>query len=383
MDRLSIDDVKELREFRDGLRISIYMPTHRMAQQTRQDPIRFKNLLHRAEEQLLDHGLRTAEAKAFLEQAAALLGDREFWQHQGDGLALFVSGDTFRRYRVFADFQELVVVGERFYVKPLLPLVSGHGRFYVLAVSQNEVRLLLCTRHNASRMELQNIPASLAEAMKYDDPERQLQFHTGTSAGGGDRPAMFHGQGVGTDDNKTKILEFFRQIDKGLQEMLRDEKAPIVLAGVDYLFPLYREVNSLPTLLDEGIPGNPERSRDEQLQEKAWKLVEPFFQKARREAANEYRQRVKGNRASSDFEEVIPAAYHGRVSSLFVAADAQVWGRFYPNTNEIEIREKPRPGDGELLDLAAVQTLFHGGTVYVVDAEEMPGEGYLAAIFRY
>jgi hypothetical protein len=36
------------------------------------------------------------------------------------------------------------------------------------------------------------------------------------------------------------------------------------------------------------------------------------------------------------------------------------------------------------LDLAAVQTLLHGGTVYAVDHERVPDEeAALAAIYRY
>jgi hypothetical protein len=43
-----------------------------------------------------------------------------------------------------------VVVTDRFHIKPLLPLLSGDGRFYVLALSQSEVRLLQGTRYSVS-----------------------------------------------------------------------------------------------------------------------------------------------------------------------------------------------------------------------------------------
>jgi len=47
-------------------------------------------------------------------------------------------------------------------------------------------------------VELEDVPQSIAEALRYDDPEKSLQFHTGTSGGGnGERAAMFHGQGIG------------------------------------------------------------------------------------------------------------------------------------------------------------------------------------------
>jgi hypothetical protein len=45
--------------------------------------------------------------------------------------------------------------------------------------------------------------------------------------------------------------------------------------------------------------------------------------------------------------------------------------------------ETPEPGDQELLDLAAVQTILHGGTVYSCDHIKAPGDDVAAAIFRY
>jgi hypothetical protein len=40
-------------------------------------------------------------------------------------------------------------------------------------------------------------------------------------------------------------------------------------------------------------------------------------------------------------------------------------------------------GDEELLDLVAMQTLTHGGTVYGVKPEEVPDRQLLAAVYRY
>ena len=43
-------------------------------------------------------------------------------------------------------FDELMVVAPGFHVMPLLALLTGDGLFYVLALSQNQVRLLAGTR---------------------------------------------------------------------------------------------------------------------------------------------------------------------------------------------------------------------------------------------
>lgn len=254
---LNRDDLRTLTRKPTGLCVSIYLPTHQVGREIQQDPLRLKNLLGEAEEHLLASGLCTPDAKELLEPAQRLLQDGLFWQHQSDGLAIFLSREMFRYYRLPLDFDALVVVTDRFHIKPLLPLLSGDGRFYVLALSQNEVRLLQGTRYSVSEVDLEGVPASLTEALRYDDPEKRLQFHTSTRTPGGrgERPATFHGHGTGSNDAKANILRYFHQVDEGLHDLLRDEQAPLVLAGVDYLLPIYKEANTYPHLVDQELRG--------------------------------------------------------------------------------------------------------------------------------
>ena len=388
MDILTRDELRTLTRKPEGLCVSIYMPAHQVGAEIQQDPIRLKNLLSETEERLLADGLRTSEAQELLEPAEKLLQDGLFWQHQSDGLAIFLSSDQFGYYRLPFDFEELVVVADRFHIKPLLPLFSGDGRFYVLALSQSEVRLLQGTRYSVSEIDLEEVPASLAEVLKFNDPEKRFQFHTmtRTPGGKGERPAIFHGHGVASaDDPKDYISRYFHRVDESLHDLLRDEQAPLVLAGVDYLLPIYREANTYPHLVDEGIEGNPEELRAEELHGRAWTIVQPLFLAEQEEAAAQYRQLAGAGseQASHKLKEVVPAGYYGRVETLFVAVGLQQWGTFDPATNTVQVHEETEPGDEDLLDFAAIQTLLNNGTVYAVEPEKVPDEALLAAVFRY
>lgn len=339
---LSKSELKTLMEKREGWCVSIFMPTHRAGPEIQQDPIRLKNLLGEAQERLIAGGLRDPEARGLLKPAQELLEHAGFWRQQSDGLAIFVSRDIFRPFRLPLDFEELVVVAERFHIKPLLPLLSGDGRFYILALSQNEVRLLQGTRYSVGQVDLEKVPESLAEALKWDDPERRLQWHTRTgTTTDGTRAAIFHGHGVASaDDPKDYIRRYFRQIDDGVSDLLRDERAPLVLAGVDYILPLYREANKYQRLSEEGITGNPEELSASELHRQAWAIVQPYLQRERKEAAAQY-QRLAGAEselASNEVQEIVPAAYHGRVEILFVALGFQQWGSLDVDTNAVELR---------------------------------------------
>jgi hypothetical protein len=380
--------LRELAEKHDGWFVSIFLPTHSAGAEIEQDRIRLKNLVAEAETDLRALGVRTLDIDEMLKPAQKLFQNTHFWQHQSDGLAIFRSRQLFREFRLPYGFQPLMVVAERFHIKPLLPLLSGDGRFYVLALSQQEVRLLQGTRYSVGEVDVEGAPHGRAEALRFNDPERQLQFHTSTvtPGGRGDRPAAFHGQGVGQGaEAKTDILRYFHKVDEGLQEVLRDEEAPLVLAGVDYLLPIYKQANSYSRLVGEGIEGNPQELSAQQLHQRAWRIVQPIFIQALKDATAKYDALASAGseQASSDVEEVVPAAYHGRVEILFVTVGSQRWGTFDSGTSSVHVRGEREPGDQDLLDLAAVHTLFNGGTIYAVKPEAVPAGAPLAAVFRY
>ncbi|MEQ9667198.1 hypothetical protein [Coleofasciculus sp. G2-EDA-02] len=163
MPLLSTEELKTLVTQPEGLCVSIFMPTHTAGPQIKQDPIRFKNLMGKAEAQLVEQGMRSADAQEMLKSAQELDRD-DFWRHQNQGLALFIAPNFFRYYRLPLDFEELVVVGEQFHLKPLMPLLTGDGRFYILALSQKKVRLLVGGRDRIREIqpeEVDNLPESL------------------------------------------------------------------------------------------------------------------------------------------------------------------------------------------------------------------------------
>ncbi|HEX6201531.1 MAG TPA: hypothetical protein VF100_00930, partial [Thermoanaerobaculia bacterium] len=247
IERVTRDDVAELSAHRGGPHVSIFLPTVRAGQETQQNPIRLKNLLRDAAGRLVERGLDKAAAEELLAPARAMVDDYELWQHQADGLAVFVAQDFLRTYRLPLAFSELAAVEDRFHLKSLFPLFADDGRFYVLALSQNDVRLLEGSRYEVREVPLQDVPKSLADALGHDLTEVHLQFHTGTRAnprgqqgGGAGRAPIYHGQGAGEEDAKDEIRKFFHILDRGLHELLGGgAHTPLVLAGVDYLLPIY------------------------------------------------------------------------------------------------------------------------------------------------
>lgn len=387
---LSRSELEYLMDPHGDWHVSIYMPTYKMGDDVLQNSIRFKKLLDQAKAQLVEGGMRRPAAEALLSPAQALVEDEIFWQQQSDGLAVFLAEGLARKYRLPLDFEDLVVVSDRFHVKPLLSVLSNNGRFYLLALSQHQTRLLQGTRHRIGEIDLddrEQVPQSIVEILKWEDPEKRLQIHTGTEAVlDGGVAAVFHGHGVASqDDPEDKIRRYFQRLDEGIVDLLAEDDAPLVLAADEFLLPLYRKANSYPHLVEEGIPRQPSQMDAEELHRRAWPIVGPLFSRAQEQAEGAY-QHLSGTddeRASNDVEEIVRAAAFGRVEGLFVARDQREWGTLGDDFGAVEVHEKQQAGDRDLLDVAAVQTLLHEGWLFVVEDEDVPGEGSLAAVLRW
>jgi len=380
MKNLTLDQIKGLAQQTASPSISIFLPTHRSGQDTQQDPIRLKNLLRDAEKQLLDGGMGPREAGALLQPAQALLDDANFWNHQHEGLALFMSADDFHYYALPFSVEELLVVAQSYYVKPVLPLFTNNGHYYVLAISQNEIRLFEGTRYGVGQIDLpEGTPESLEAALRLDGPQKTLQMHPG--GGGG----MFHGQGPGDEEQKVWIEQYLNLVDTSLKEIFREQNAPLVLAGVDYLLPMYRKVSEYSNIMEEGITGNPDHLRPEELQEQAWRIVETYFQQETKKIVEQYQQLADTDKATDNIEEIVAAAFNGRVDKLILSVENQIWGAFNPKDGKVM-----RSSNGQskkynlaLLDFTAMHTLQNGGTVCALSQDEMPTDSPIAAVFRY
>jgi hypothetical protein len=369
----SFQDLETLIAHQGKPAVSIYLPTTRITTRIQAESLQLKNLLREAESGLEQFELRGPVIRDLLSPAWALIQDVEFWRHQKDGLAIFLAEQTFFCYQLPISFATELIVAESFHIKPLIPYLTNDGTFYLLAVSQNDVRLLRGSRFTLEEIGPDTIPTSLAEALRYDEPERQLQYHTSTSTpAGGRRAAIYHGHGGGaTNDMKDQLRRFFEQIDRGLRDYLQEQNAPLVFAGVDYLLPIYREANTYPHLVESGISGNPEGLRAEELHRAGWEIVAPIFAAAQGAAIEAYHNLQATGRTATNLRTLVPAADQGRIDTAFVASNEAVWGVYDAQQQQVELQEAPTAHNRDLTDLVAVYTLLRGGTVYVLDNTEM------------
>ncbi|MBK8901627.1 MAG: hypothetical protein IPM53_10625 [Anaerolineaceae bacterium] len=397
MDSLNQHELKHLIAPQEGVHVSMFMPLESEPDKLKKNQIRLQNLMKQGRqmvtaEDFLPPDVTRPDWDAFFQPVAELTADNPYTGDNSpgmaeQGLALFLGPERHHIYHLPLSFDEGIVVGPRFHITPLLPLLDENGRFYLLTLSQNQVRLWHGTRLSLEPVDVPNLPAGADAALSLEDPERELQFHTSTTSGvtpadGGDRPAVFHGHDANTDKKDT-MLRYFREVNKALQNVLTDEEAPLILAAVEYAWPIYKEANTYFYLLDEGIAGNPEHLNRQELHTRAWNLMRRHLEKTR-QSVNEQYQSVAGTEKTSELlTEIVPAAAYGRIDTLFVNEQAHQLGSFNYSTGEVEIAEADDFACEDLVNLVAASTLQNGGKVYAFQPDEMPTDANLAAIFRY
>lgn len=384
---LTQEMLQELAEEHDGPCATIYSSTHNSGPEAAGDPIRLKTGIQRADKMLEDLDVDPERIKRILEPARdfqARMGPHDF----GAGtLALFLADGFEKILHTPVQSEDGVFVSDRFHVKPLVPVLTDNAHFYVLALSQHHVRLLECTRYTQVEEPLSegDVPQHILEVMRDIEPKKSLQLHTARPhiQQAGAHEAVYHGSGNENALRRHQLQHFFRDVNDGIAKYL-DGTSPLVFAGVDKLFPLYQDVNTYPHLLKDHISGNPEHLRPEELREKAWELLEPYFQQRLEDIRGNFEASKAHNMATDDMKALCLAARDGRVGILVGAIDQHYWGRVPDQGEDVQMRAEPELWDYDLIDYAAANVILHGGKAYMVPSEQVPGDTHrAAAILRY
>jgi len=365
--------------------VSIYSPTERQSTDGyRPSKLHFKNALMEVRDKLIaQEGMSQADAEAFLAEGVRLLDDQAFWQHSSDMLAYFMFDDEVETIKLpLAIDTPQCYVGERPYLLPLIPELNDDGHFYLLALNLKEVALFDVTRSTIQAIELpESIDASYTEDIEQYENQKQLQHRSGFGQAG----AIFHGQGSGSDEErKERILQFFNRLSTDIDPILNQHPLPLVLAGVDYLIPIYKQASNYPHIVDKHLTGSYSANDMLELSGEAWELMEPRFRQQRLDRKDEYGLFMSRGQGDSDSERVIMTALSGGVDTLFVQPGTDIWGTYDAELFTLTIDPEQTPDNYSLTDEAAKKTKEYGGKVYLVDDETMPASGaVLAGIFRY
>lgn len=381
--RLNKESFAELANHKDHPCISLYLPTHQSGAEVNEllDHTAFKQSLNEIRDVLKSKGHNSAAIEKLLQPGRNLLEDTAFWRSMTKGLAVFICNDRFRYMKLPFEPGREILVNSSFLITPLIPLMTSKEHFYLLVISKKQAKLFRADSFGMEYVDVPNLPQGMDEGLGYDK-EVSTTFRAG---GGGTGGSNFHGAGGGNNnDDKVELATYLEAVDDVIwKEVLHTENAPLLLAGVEYLIPVYRSVSDYNFVYEDALTGSHERDDTMRLYELAMEKMVPYFQQRTMKALDLYGNQSATSLTTSIQDDIIPAAHYGQVAHLFVQKGAHVWGTFDEMNNQLSINETQGKDDEDLLDTAVARTLLTGGEVYLLDKEMMPADSVLAAILRY
>jgi hypothetical protein len=384
MELMNQQEFAKLSQFTNEVCISIFIPTQRAGHEVLEgkNRINLKSKWNEIKLQLEKKGISGEKIKNIGNPIEALLQDKDFWRHQSDGLAVFSAEGFFDKYTLPINFEEYHYISKEFYVKPLVPILTEDGRFYLLSLQLEDVALFEATQQSIDVVYVEDlIPSRLEERVGFDYQEKALQSRPQKQ---GEGHTEYHGHGGADNNKKSEIFRYFRAIDEGLKTVLHNKKIPLVIACQDSFFPIYKEANSYPYLYGEEAVGNPAYIDMLELHEKALKIIEPYFEKTKLEKLKKFEDLNQTVKTSASVYDIIPAIIQGKVDTLFLDNKEDIWGVYDINTMAVEVQDKQSPKNISLMNLAAKAVIEHGGNVFLIEPEAMPEKSSkMNALYRF
>lgn len=381
--QISRELLDELFNYKGQLCISIYLPTHRTGTEVNEqvDAIAFKTVLQQVQRNT-EHLDNQVVART-LAPAFELLGNEVFWRNQkSPGVAFFLS-DGYCKYVTLPEApKQKQLINTSFLVAPLLPYYLTGERFYLLVISKKQSKLFRGDRHGLTYIPIPEMPNGIEDVVHLEEKDDDNLIRSGSSGGGGG--AVYHGTGSSRPEDKDNIAMYLAEVDSTIRkEVLRESNAPLILAGVGYLIPIFKKVTHYNHVWDKAIIGNYEYENDSTLFNAAIDLIREYFEAPKKKALADYGNKSATDLTSHILDDVIRAAYYKRIDTLFVDKQARLFGSFDENNDKLEVHASESAADDDLIDKTILKTLLSGGRVFMLDENEMPVRRMMAAIMRY
>lgn len=349
--------------------ISSFVKTHRSGRDVDQDRIRVKNATSEAEAVLTERGWKPRERSDRLSPVRDLDNDREFWEHQSAGLAIYVDEEGHFEAVALDHKPETGV-----FVMPVYSLRSlvdnlGRSSHAVLALTMGDVALF---EFGVSGME--QVDASLPESMDdlnwFVDREPQRQQHPGGSARAADRHG--HDPKLGQDEDRDRFL---RAVDSQLSRAVEADR--VIVLGDDDLVARFSALSDLDTMSPENS-GLSSPLSTVSVRDAAAPVVEQIEEETTRSVVADAIDQIGLGNATTELSDALPDAVSGRLGRLVISRQqGPIWGRMDSQSLEMIVRDEPTPADVDLIDRLVVEAVRTGADVFAVDGS-VDGEDFVA-----
>ncbi|MFB2530974.1 hypothetical protein ACEYYB_10140 [Paracoccus sp. p4-l81] len=362
------DQINRLTAARAEPSVTIYLPTTPLTQHIDQSRIELKNLRKEAVEQLQAAGVDKRAIWPIEEQIEAIEEDDDFWTHQAHSLAVLVTPEKIRTFRLANKLEASVHVSDRFHLKPLLRATTFGNNAYVLALAEGGIRLIdVPAQGEATEVRVPDMPKDAYDALGTTTLNDRAHSR----------------RQVGDEGKNMRLRQYVRIVDQALMKVLRHSERPLILAAADPLENLFRAAASYDHLAPRSIEGNPEHKSPAELAEAARPILTKVQAAEVEDVRALYAERASASRATTDLSTIARAATHGAVEALMFDIDAVTPGTI-DDDGVIQIDDRDDAHNYGIGDEIVARAMNSGARIIAVRKDDLPGgDSGLAAILRW
>lgn len=358
----SREEYAYLADIRSDACISIYISTSPLHQQLEASKIQLGNYIKEALLRVANKGVDKRRIALLEEELYSVLEDESFWDLHARSLAVFATPDSIRTYRLANELSHRLEDGERFYLKPLLRALTFPHSAYILALSENQTRLI------------EFFADAPAEEMKVPDMPTRMKDAMGSAALNDHHHGAVH--------HKVRLAQYTRKIDQALRPLFARHDSPLILVSTEPLASIYRSTNSLPNLADETLFKNAEHLGASELVTLVRPLMDNYYQEQLNALASRFETRAGERRVTQDLSDVARAATFGAIDVLLVNLDCTQSGTI-DEQGLVTFSGSNDENTYSLIDEITKRAMATGARIFAVRSDDLPSGADLNAILRY
>lgn len=327
------------------------------------------------------------------------------WENTQSTIAFLVSNDDVFVYMLSVAIDKpLVVVGQEYFIKPLVRRYEHDLHYYLLMLSNDRFGFV-----EGGEETLRRLPMPVID--ENGIPHRVHADFSGEFANSEEKGDDPHGEDGALDyatleghmspyhdhlsSNEVKQEEgekFFRYVNWAVNNSFKlHDPTPVVIVGLPKQQSEFRKICTIHDVLPEGIEKDPAGLEYPTLLADAKAIMYKLRDEKIAKMKERYAYDASKGKASDDPVQIAHNTFEDRVATLLVARGKDLPGSYDPENGTVTFDDAPDVSDDKWFDTAAPDVadsiaqavLKHGGEVIVLPQEQMPTASSIAAIYRY